>query len=97
MLQLTYWVDVPDQGSSQAAEQAFANAKSKAAQTISGIGEDVFFNKGRLTFKKGDVYVTVEGINTSVDTTTSAGLDQQIETEKQIAADILGRLPELPF
>ena len=53
-----------------------------------GLGADAFYANGRLTFRQSGVYVTVEALNQD----TSAGTGQQINLEKQIALDALGRL-----
>ncbi len=85
MLQVNYWVDVP----SAADASAWAQAKAGTVQAVPGLGDGAFYANGRLTFKKGTVYVTIEALN--VDTTT-AGNGQQIDIEKQVALDTLSRL-----
>lgn len=92
MLQVTYWIDIPDQATSSVWAQVWADAKSNAAQTVSGIGDDAFYDNGRLTFKKGSIYVTIEVVGTSLNTDTRAGVNQQIEMEKRIALDAQSRL-----
>ncbi len=89
MLQINYWVDVPSAANASAWAQAWAQAKAGTVQAVPGLGDDAFYANGRLTFKKGTVYVTVEALN--VDTTT-AGNGQQIDIEKQVALDTLSRL-----
>jgi hypothetical protein len=88
MLQVNYWVDVPLAADADAWAQAWAQAKSGKAQAVPGLGADAFYANGRLTFKQSGVYVTVEALNQD----TSAGNDQQINLEKQVALDALGRL-----
>ncbi len=90
--QVTYWVDTPDQATPGEWAQTWTEGKSHAAQTISGVGEDAFYSDGRLTFKKGATYVTVEVISTKIDTSTAAGASQQIDIEKKVALTALSRL-----
>jgi hypothetical protein len=92
LLQVTYWVDIPEQAAPSAWAQVWVDARSKAVQTVSGIGDSAFYNDGRLTFKKGSLYVTIEIVGTNLNTDTSAGVNQQIEMEKRIALDALSRL-----
>ncbi len=92
VLQVTYWLDVPGQAAPDTWAQVWADAKSKAAQTVSGVGNDAFYNGGRLTFKQDNVYVTLEIIGTSLNTDTKAGVSQQVQWEKQIALDVQGNL-----
>jgi hypothetical protein len=92
MLQVTYWVDVPAQVPGAAWAQIWTDASSGAAQTLSGIGDGAFYNDGRLTFKKDNLYLTVEVVGTALDTNTSVGQQQQLDMEKQVALDALSRL-----
>jgi hypothetical protein len=92
LLQITYWVDIPDQAAPSAWAQVWVDARSKAARAVSGIGDGAFYHDGRLTFKKGSLYVTIEIVGTNLNTDTSAGVNQQIEMEKRIALDALSRL-----
>jgi hypothetical protein len=92
LLQVTYWVDIPDQAAPSAWAQVWVDARAKAAQAVSGIGDGAFYHDGRLTFKKGSLYVTIEIVDTNLNTDTSAGANQQIEMEKRIALDTLSRL-----
>lgn len=92
LLQVTYWLDLPDQVGSSVWTQVWSDASSQAAQSVSGIGEAAFYQDGRLSFKQGNLYVTVEVIGTQVSTQTPAGVQQQIDTEKKVALDILSRL-----
>jgi hypothetical protein len=92
LLQVTYWVDIPGQATPSVWAQVWVDAGSKAAQAVSGIGDGAFYNDGRLTFKKGSLYVTIEIVGTNLNTDTSAGVNQQIKMEKQIALDALSRL-----
>jgi hypothetical protein len=92
LLQITYWVDLPGQVAASAWAQAWSNASARATQTVPDIGEGAFFHDGRLTFKKGSTYLTVEAVGTDLHTDTEAGLAQQMQIEKTVAQDMLGRL-----
>jgi hypothetical protein len=92
LLQITYWVDLPDQVTASAWAQAWVDATAAVTQTVSGIGEVAFFHDGRLSFKQASTYFTVEVIGTDLQTDTRAGLAQQREIEKAVAQDMLGRL-----
>jgi hypothetical protein len=90
MLQVNYWLDVPaPTASAEAWSQDWAQAKSVATQTISGLGNEAFFNNGQLTFKMDNWYVTVEATETDLDLKTPVGVNQQVAIEKQIAIDML--------
>lgn len=93
LLQVTYWLDLPDQTTAGAWSKVWADAASKATQSMAGIGDQAFFEDGRLSFKKGSIYVTVEAIDTQLSTQTPAGQIQQLEQEKKIALDALDRWP----
>jgi hypothetical protein len=92
LLQITYWVDLPHQVAASVWAQAWVDASAAVTQTVSGIGEGAFFHGGRLSFKQDSTYLTVEAIGTDLQTDTSAGLAQQMEIEKTVAQDMLGRL-----
>jgi len=92
LLQVTYWLDLPDQAAPNVWSQVWTDASSQSAQTISGIGEAAFYQDGRLSFKQGHLYVTVEAIGAQVSTETPAGVQQQLDTEQHIALDMLSRL-----
>jgi hypothetical protein len=65
LLQVTYWLDIPEQATPSAWAQVWVDASSKAGQTVSGIGDGAFYNDGRLTFKKSSLYVTIEIVGTT--------------------------------
>ena len=90
--QFTYWVDTPAQATPDEWAKVWTEAKSKAARPISGIGEDAFYNQGRLTFKKASTYVTIEVLSTRIDTETTEGVNQQMDIEKTIALKALSRM-----
>jgi hypothetical protein len=91
-LQATYWVDIPDQAMSSGWAQVWADAEARAAQTVPGVGGGAFYDNGLLTFESSGIYVTIGIVDTDLNTDTSAGVNQQIEMEKQIALDAQGRL-----
>jgi hypothetical protein len=91
MLQVTYWTDVPNGTPASTWAKVWTDAKSQAAQAVPGIGDDAFYNHGRLTFKDGPIYVTLEVKGTKLNTDTSVGVTQQITIEKQLALDAFNR------
>ncbi len=90
--QVTYWVDTPDRATPSEWAQAWTEGESHATQSISGVGDGAFYSDGRLTFKKGTTYVTVEVISTKIDTSIAAGVSQQIDIEKKVALTALSRM-----
>ncbi len=90
--QTTYWVDTPDQASPDDWAKIWTAGKSHATQSVTGVGEDAFYVDGRLTFKKGNTYVTVEVISTGFDTNTAEGIAQQLDIEKKVALTALSRM-----
>lgn len=90
--QVTYWVDTPDKVTPGEWAQTWTEGESHATQSISGVGDGAFYSDGRLTFKKGTTYVTVEVISTKIDTGTPAGVNQQIDIEKRVALTALSRM-----
>lgn len=97
MLQVTYWIDIPNQATPTAWAKVWSDASSQGAQAVSDVGDAAFFANGRLTFKKGNTYVTIEAIGTYLNTGTSTGEKQQIQIEKRLALDALGRLKQAPL
>jgi hypothetical protein len=91
-LQVTYWVDVPNQATPGAWAQLGANARAKGAQPVSGIGGNAFYENGMLTFENGNAYVTIGIIDTSLNLATPAGANQEIAMEKQLALHAQGSL-----
>jgi hypothetical protein len=91
VLQVSYWVDTPARATPAAWAKVWTEASSSASQAISGIGEGAFYEAGKLTFKKGDFYVTIEVVGTSdtLNTSTPAGMADQLKIEKQVALDAL--------
>jgi hypothetical protein len=93
LLQVTYWVDLPDGTTTSAWSQVWADAESKATLAVSGIGDQAFYTSERLSFKRGSIYITIEVIDTQLSTQTQAGENQRSDMEKRIALDALKRLP----
>jgi hypothetical protein len=92
LLQITYWVDLPGPVKAGAWALAWTEASGGAAESVPGIGDGAFFQAGRLSFRKGSAYFTVEAVGTDLQTDTVAGQAQQRDIEKQVAQDMLGRL-----
>jgi hypothetical protein len=93
LLQVTYWVDLPDGTTTSAWPQVWGDAASKATQSVSGLGDQAFYMNGRLSFKKGSIYVTVETIETQPGPQATVTANQRLDMEKRIALDALKRLP----
>ncbi len=90
MLQTTYWVDIPASAIvSQAWAQAWEKASSRALRKVTDIADGAFYNDGRLSFKEGNMYVTVEAIETDWSLDSSAYMGKQFAVEKQIVLDML--------
>jgi hypothetical protein len=89
LLQITYWLDVRGQATAAAWDQVWTAARSNAAQAVSGIGDGAFYNDGRLSFKKGSLYVTIEIITAGQDYNIAPGSAQQLDLEKQVALFML--------
>ena len=89
--QITYWIDTPNQATPEEWTEVWTKGESSAAQKILGIGDAAFYNNGRLTFKKGSTYITIEAMGTGVDS-TDAGVNRQIELEKEVALKALKRM-----
>ncbi len=90
--QVTYWVDTPHQAASIEWEQAWTDAKARAARPVANVGDEAFYDNGRLTFKKGDTCLTIEVLDTKLDTSTPSGIDQQITIEEKLAKYALDRM-----
>ena len=90
LMQVTYWVDMPREGASAAAwQQAWSQAEA-AGKPLQGIGESAFMNSdGRLSFRQGNVYFTIEVIQTHL------SADQIDQVAQQIAKDMLTHLQAL--
>lgn len=90
MLQVNYWIDVPaPYASPNFWNDDWTQARSKATQTVSDLGNEAFFKDGQLSFKMDNWYVTVEATESDLDLNTPVGVSQQLTIEKQIAIDML--------
>jgi hypothetical protein len=92
MIQVTYWVDLPDQPASPAWSQLWAMARSRAAQRVPGVGDDAFYDRGRLTFKEGSAYVTLEVLGTALSSGGTPGALDQLDVERRLALNAVDRL-----
>ncbi len=95
VLQVNYWLDVPASASSaQAWRQAWAAASAQQTQTAPGIGDGSFYADGRLSFRNGDVYMTVEATETDWNLSTASDRSKQLILERRVAADIISHLKD---
>ncbi len=92
MLQITYLVDIPDPSATTAWSQAWAAAKTRSSQPVSGLGDDAFIGGTNLYLKIGDAYLTFEADDTHLDAKTASGAQQLIAYEKQLASNAMERL-----
>jgi hypothetical protein len=92
MIQVTTWVDAPGEVNPDGWSQVWTEARLGADRAVEGVGDDAFYKNGRLTFKKGDLYVTLEVVGTNVDLNTSEGKNQQMDMEKRMALDAVGNM-----
>ncbi len=88
--QITYWVDRPGQATQQQWTNLWATTRAAAVQPVSGLGDDGFFNGGILTFKKGDLYISVQVLR--MDANDQVTPADQLASEKLVAEKALGRL-----
>jgi hypothetical protein len=92
LLQITYWVDIPDPSKSSLWTQAWAQLKSKGGKEIAGIGDPAYFDNGRLTLQQGGIYITIEAIGPAMNAVANAGSSPQLNVEKLVAQDMLDKL-----
>jgi hypothetical protein len=90
LLQITYWVDLPAGASTSDWARVWSDASASAGQPVSGLGDGAFYANKMLTFKKGQVYLTlaITGSNLQID----AGPNQVLEIETQLARAMLSHL-----
>lgn len=98
MTQVNYWIDVPTQAAIPTMAKVWRDARSQASQQVTGLADAAFFSHGRLTLKRGNIYLTIEVIGTHLSTTTPAGKAEQLSLERGMAQDALknfsgGNLP----
>lgn len=89
MTQINYWVDVPSQAAASTVAKAWNDARGRASQQVTGLADAAFFSHGRLTLKRGDIYLTIEVLGTQLETSTPAGQAQQLSLEKGMAQNAL--------
>ncbi len=90
---MTYWVDTSHQAAASDWARAWTDARAKATRVITGYGEDAFYDNGRLSFKKGNTYVTIEVLDMkNIDTHTPDAIEQQISQEERLAKYALSRM-----
>jgi hypothetical protein len=89
LLQITYWLDVRGQTTVAAWDRLWTEAQSGAKQTISGIGDEAFYNEDQLSFNKGSVYVTIGIVTAGQDYNIAPGSPEQLDLETQIARYML--------
>jgi hypothetical protein len=92
LLQITYWIDVPDPSANDSWDQAWAGLKSAGGSSVPGVGESAYFYNGRLTLKQSGVYITIEATGQALNAFTPTGTDPKLDVEKQLALDILAKL-----
>lgn len=92
LLQITYWIDVPDNSAIASWDRAWAGLKSASGSSVPGVGETAYFNNGRLTLKQRDIYITIEATGQALNALTPTVNDSKLDFEKQVALDILARL-----
>ncbi len=71
---------------------AWTDAQARAARPVPNVGDIAFYGNGRLTLKKGDIFLTIEVPDTKLDTRTPAGIEQQIAIEERLARYSLDRM-----
>jgi hypothetical protein len=72
--------------------QVGADARARAAQTVSGVRRGAFYDNGILTFESDRNCVTIGAADTDLNAAASAGVNRQIAMEKQFALDAQSRL-----
>ncbi len=88
--QVTFWVDRPNGASPDEWSRAWTTARSGAAQSVAGIGDSAFYDNGILTFKKGNLYVSISVVR--MDANPDEGAGSQLDVEKKIALTALSRM-----
>ncbi len=83
-------MDRPNGASPEEWSRAWTTAQSGAAQTITGIGDAGFYDNGILTFKKGELYVSISVVR--MDANPDEGAGSQLDVEKKLALAALSRM-----
>ncbi len=92
LLQITYWIDLPNPGSTASWDQAWNQLKSSGGTQVTGIGDGAYLKNSRRTLKKGNLYITVEATGAALQNLSSLGSDPAAIVEEKIAQDILSRI-----
>jgi hypothetical protein len=92
LLQISYWVDIPDPAQGSLWAQAWAQLKSEGGKEIPGVGQAAYFENGRLTLQQGNVYITIEAIGPAMNAVASSGSNPQLVAEELVAQDMLDKL-----
>jgi hypothetical protein len=92
LLQINYWIDIPDPSASSSWEQAWTQLKSEGGKEISGIGQAAYFDNGQLTLQQNGIYITIKVIGPAMNAVANAGNDPQLNVEKFVAQDMLNKL-----
>jgi hypothetical protein len=92
LLQITYWVDIPDPQASSQWDQAWSQMKTNGGKAVPGLAQAAYFDNGRLTLQQRNVYITIEAIGEAVSAVNGASSDPQLNVEKLVAEDILKKL-----
>jgi hypothetical protein len=92
LLQINYWIDIPDPSASGLWEQAWTQLKSEGGKEIPGIGQAAYFDNGQLTLQQNGIYITIKVIGPAMNAVANAGSDPQLNVEKFVAQDMLKKL-----
>ncbi len=88
--QTTYWVDRPARNEPDQWAKLWSDAESQGAQPVSGIGDEAFIKGSILTFKKGDLYVSVQVLR--MDANEEASASDQLDLDKKVALQATSRI-----
>jgi hypothetical protein len=92
LLQINYWIDIPDPSKRSLWTQAWSQLKSGGGKEIPGLGQAAYFANGRLTLQQGEFYITIEAIGPAMNAVANAGGDPQLNVELLVAQDMLKKL-----
>jgi hypothetical protein len=92
LLQINYWIDIPDSSQGALWTQAWSQLKSNGGKQIPGLGQAAYFDNGRLTLQQGGFYITIEAIGPAMNAVANAGSSPQLNVEKLVAQDMLKNL-----
>jgi hypothetical protein len=92
LLQITYWVDIPDPSASSSWTQAWTQLKSEGGKDVPVTGNATYFYNNRLTLQQRNIYITIEVTGQAVNAIPTTGSNPQLSVEKLVAQDILKNL-----